>query len=232
MKILIIEDEKELASSITAYLSQEKYVCECVNNFAFASEKIDLYNYDCLIVDIMLPDGNGLDIIKTLKKTKPETGVIIVSARNSLNDKITGLDIGADDYLTKPFNLSELNSRLKSVIRRRNFAGSNEIVFEKIKILSDKKQVLVGGNEIVLTRKEYDLLLYLITNKNRVVTKESIAEHLWGDNIDMVDSYDFMYTHIKNLRKKIIEAGGGDYIETIYKIGYRLNNKEQDEAHR
>jgi DNA-binding response OmpR family regulator len=226
MKILIIEDEKELASSITTYLSQEKYVCECVNNFAFASEKIDLYNYDCLIVDIILPDGNGLDIIKDLKKTKPETGIIIISARNSLNDKIMGLDIGADDYLTKPFHLSELNSRLKSVIRRRNFAGNNEIVFDKLKILPDKKQVLVDGKEIILTRKEHDLLLFFITNKNRVITKESIAEHLWGDNIDMVDSYDFIYTHVKNLRKKIIEAGGEDYIETVYKMGYSLNTKK------
>jgi DNA-binding response OmpR family regulator len=226
MKILIIEDEKELASSMTTYLSQEKYVCECVNNFAFASEKIDLYNYDCLIVDIILPDGNGLDIIKNLKKTKPDTGVIIVSARNSLNDKITGLDIGADDYLTKPFHLAELNSRLKSVIRRRSFAGNNEIIFDKLKILPEKKQVLVEGEEITLTRKEYDLLLFLITNKNRVITKESIAEHLWGDNIDMVDSYDFIYTHVKNLRKKIMEAGGDDYIETVYKMGYSLNDKK------
>jgi DNA-binding response OmpR family regulator len=226
MKILIIEDEKELASSITTYLSQEKYVCECVNNFAFASEKIDLYDYDCLVVDIILPDGNGLDIIKDLKKTKPDTGVIIISARNSLSDKITGLDIGADDYLTKPFHLSELNSRLKSVIRRRNFAGNNEIVFDKLKILPDKKQVLVNGIEIILTRKEYDLLLFFIANKNRVITKESIAEHLWGDNIDMVDSYDFIYTHVKNLRKKVMEAGGDDYIETVYKMGYSLNTKK------
>jgi DNA-binding response OmpR family regulator len=225
MKILIIEDEKELASSITTYLSQEKYVCECVNNFAFASEKTDLYDYDCLIVDIMLPDGNGLDIIKNLKKNKPETGVIIISAKNSLDDKITGLDIGADDYLTKPFHLSELNSRLRSIIRRRSFAGNNEIVFEKLKVLPDKSQVSIDNKEIVLTKKEYDLLLFLITNIGRVVTKESIAEHLWGDNIDMVDSFDFIYNHIKNLRKKIIDAGGEDYIEAVYKMGYRLSKK-------
>jgi DNA-binding response OmpR family regulator len=225
MKILIIEDEKELASSITSYLSQEKYVCECVNDFAFASEKIDLYDYDCLIVDIMLPDGSGLDIIKNLKKNKPETGVIIISAKNSLDDKINGLDIGADDYLTKPFHLSELNSRLRSVIRRRSFAGNNEIVFEKLKVLPDKSQVFIDNKEIILTKKEYDLLLFLITNKGRVVTKESIAEHLWGDNIDMVDSFDFIYNHIKNLRKKMMDAGGKDYIEAVYKMGYRLNSK-------
>jgi DNA-binding response OmpR family regulator len=225
MKILIIEDEKELASSITTYLSQEKYVCECVNNFAMALEKIDLYNYDCLIVDILLPDGNGLDIIKNLKKNKADTGIIIISARNSLNDKITGLDIGADDYLTKPFHLSELNSRLKSIIRRRNFAGISEIIFEKLKILPNNSQVFVDNKEIILTKKEYYWIMFFITNKNRVVTKESIAEHLWGDNIDMVDSYDFVYNHIKNLRKKIIEIGGEDYIETVYKMGYRLSNK-------
>jgi DNA-binding response OmpR family regulator len=226
MKVLIVEDEKELASSITSYLSQEKYICECVNNFAFASEKIDLYNYDCLIVDIILPDGNGLDIIKNLKKQKSDTGIIIISARNSLNDKITGLDIGADDYLTKPFHLSELNSRIKSIIRRRSFSGSNEINFEKLRILPDNSQVFVDNKELVLTKKEYDLIMYLIINKNRVVTKESIAEHLWGDNIDMVDSYDFLYNHIKNVRKKIMEAGGEDYIETVYKMGYRLKNKD------
>jgi DNA-binding response OmpR family regulator len=230
MKVLIVEDEKELASSITSYLNQEKYVCECVNNFAFASEKIDLYKYDCLIVDIILPDGNGLDIIKNLKKQKSDTGIIIISARNSLNDKITGLDIGADDYLTKPFHLSELNSRIKSIIRRRSFSGSNEINFEKLRILPDNTQIFVNNKELVLTKKEYDLIMYLIINKNRVVTKESIAEHLWGDNIDMVDSYDFLYNHVKNVRKKIMEAGGEDYIETVYKMGYRLKNKDSDEA--
>lgn len=224
MKILIIEDEKELASSISSYLTKEKYMCECVNSFAFASEKIDLYKYDCLIVDIMLPDGNGLELIKKIKKSRSNSGIIIISARNSLNDKILGLDIGADDYITKPFHLSELNSRIKSIIRRRNFSGENEILFEKMKILPDRNQIFIDDKEISLTKKEYDLIIYMVMNKNRVVTKESIAEHLWGDNIDMVDSYDFIYNHIKNLRKKIIDAGGEDYIETFYKIGYRLNN--------
>ena len=225
MKVLIVEDEKELASSITDYLSQEKYVCECVNNYSFAAEKIDIYKYDCVLVDIGLPDGNGLDIIKNLKKNKSNTGIIIISARNSLNDKITGLDIGADDYLTKPFHLSELNSRLKSLFRRRNFSGNNEIVFDKLRILPDNNQVFVNDQELVLTKKEYDLIMYLIINKSRVVTRESIAEHLWGDNIDMVDSFDFLYNHIKNVRKKILEAGGDDYIETVYKMGYRLKIK-------
>jgi DNA-binding response OmpR family regulator len=223
MKVLIIEDEKELARSIKTYLSQEKYLCEWVDSYAFATEKIDLYQYDCLIVDIILPDGNGLDIIRALKKTKPNTGVIIISAKNSLADKITGLDIGADDYLTKPFHLSELNSRIKSVIRRRNFAGSYELTFNELTINTDSNRVFVHAKEIILTKKEYDLLIYFVSNKNRVLTKESIAEHLWGDNIDMADSYDFIYTHLKNLRKKIMEAGGTDNIETIYKMGYRFN---------
>ncbi|MFN8257527.1 MAG: response regulator transcription factor [Bacteroidales bacterium] len=225
MKILIIEDEKEIAESISHYLSNEKYICEKAGSFMEASEKIEIYDYDCLIVDIILPDGNGLDIIKNLKKNKPSTGIIVVSARNSLNDKIIGLDLGADDYLTKPFHLSELNSRLKSVIRRRSFEGKNELLFDKLRIVPDDNLVYVNNNALVLTKKEYDLILFLVTNKNRVVTKESIAEHLWGDDIDLVDSYDFLYNHIKNLRKKIIDAGGDDYIETIYKMGYRFGLK-------
>jgi DNA-binding response OmpR family regulator len=226
MKLLIVEDEKELASSITTYLKEEKYTCECVNNFHHATEKLELYIYDCLIVDLVLPDGNGLDIISNFKKKSSNMGIIIISAKNSLNDKIIGLDIGADDYLTKPFHLSELNSRIKSIIRRRSFSGSNEIVFDKLRILPDSGQIFVNDNELILTKKEYDLIIFLIMNKSRVVTKESIAEHLWGDNIDMVDSFDFLYNHIKNVRKKILEAGGDDYIETVYKMGYRLKKTD------
>ncbi|MBI5217985.1 MAG: response regulator transcription factor [Bacteroidia bacterium] len=222
MKILVIEDETELLSDIIRYLMQEGYVCESAVTYDSAIEKTDLYNYDCIIVDIMLPGGNGLDVIKELKKTKPETGVVIISAKNALDDKITGLHIGADDYITKPFHLSELNARVKSVIRRRNFIGKNEVVFNEIKINTDRMQVFVNNQIIILTKKEYDLLLYFLSNINRVITKESIAEHLWGDNMDMADSFDFIYTHIKNLRKKIIEKGGLDYIKTIYGMGYKI----------
>lgn len=224
MKILIIEDENDLLESIVSYLKHENYICEIAINFDSASEKINLYRYDCIIVDITLPDGNGLNIIKELKKKYSETGIIIISAKNALDDKLLGLEIGADDYLTKPFHLSELNARIKSIIRRRNFNGKNQIVFNEIKIFPDAFQVYVNEQPLILTRKEFELLIFLISNKDRVLTKESIAEHLWGDNIDMVDSFDFIYTHIKNIRKKIIEKGGQDYIKTIYGIGYKLIN--------
>ncbi|MDP4207437.1 MAG: response regulator transcription factor [Bacteroidota bacterium] len=223
MKVLIIEDEKALAESVEQYLNQEGYRSEKVAGFNQAREKINLYNYDCIIVDIGLPDGNGLDIIKELKQIKSDAGIIILSARNNLKDRIDGLEIGADDYLTKPFHLSELNARIKSIIRRRSFSGSKEVVCNEIRIDLDSMNVFVNDQPLTLTKKEYDLLLFFLSNKNRVVTKESIAEHLWGDNMDLVDSYDFIYTHIKNLRRKMLDKGANDYIQTIYGMGYKFN---------
>jgi len=222
MKILLIEDEKELSRSIADFLQQENYLCESAATFDEAREKINLYNYDCILVDINLPDGNGLNIIRELKKNHSETGILIISAKNSLDDKITGLDIGADDYLTKPFHLSELNARIKSIIRRRSFSGNNEIIFNEICISPEKMEVWVRDQAITLTKKEYDLLIFFLSNRERVVTKEAIAEHLWGDEMDMIDSFNFIYTHIKNLRKKILEHGGLDYIRTIYGMGYKF----------
>lgn len=225
MKILLIEDEKELALSVEAYFQQENFICETVYTYDEAQEKINLYRYDCVIVDITLPDGNGLDIIRELKKDKQETGIIIISARNSVDDKITGLDIGADDYLAKPFHLSELNARVKSIIRRRTFGGQKEIVLNEIRISPESLEVTVNDSPILLTRKEYDLLLFLLSNKNRVLTKEAIAEHLWGDAMDLADSFDFIYTHVKNLRKKIMEKNGRDYIRTVYGMGYKFETE-------
>ena len=225
MKILLIEDEKELSRSITEYLQKESYLCEAVLTFDDAIEKINMYQYDCIIVDINLPDGSGLNVIRALKKNKSETGIIIISAKNSLDDKVSGLGIGADDYLTKPFHLPELNARVKSIIRRRSFGGINEIVFNDIRILPEEMEVTVNGNSLDLTKKEYALLIFFISNKDRVLTKESIAEHLWGDEMDMADSFDFIYTHIKNLRKKIMEKGGEDYIRTIYGMGYKFTDR-------
>ncbi|MCY7410828.1 MAG: response regulator transcription factor [Chitinophagales bacterium] len=222
MKILIIEDEKSLLDSIVEYLSNEGFVCETAADFFSAEEKIQVYQYDCIVADITLPGGSGLTLIKDFKKENSETGVIIISAKNSLDDKIIGLELGADDYLTKPFHLSELNARIKSLIRRRNFKGENEIVAGEIKIIPEKLEVLIKEEQISLTRKEYDLLLFFIANKNRVLTKEAIAEHLWGEQSDAMDSFDFIYTHLKNLRKKIIDAGGEDYVKTIYGIGYKF----------
>ena len=225
MKILIIEDEQALTDAIESYLTREGYLCESVNNFDKAEEKINLYQYDCLIVDITLPDGSGLDIIRKLKKYKEDTGIIIISAKSSLDDKIVGLEIGADDYLAKPFHLSELNARIKSILRRRKFKGDDELIINEIKIIPEATQVYINDKPLVLTRKEFDLIMYFVVNKNRVLTKEAIAEHLWGDQIDMADSFDFIYTHIKNLRKKILEKKGKDYIKSIYGLGYAFKTE-------
>lgn len=223
MKILLVEDEKGLSDSISTYLKQEGYLCEVVTEFKSADEKIELYQYDCILVDINLPDGNGLNLVKSLKKLKAQAGIIIISAKNSVDDKIEGLDLGADDYLSKPFSLAELNSRIKSVLRRRKFEGNDEIVFNEITIKPSESNVLVNGASVTLTKKEYDLILFLISNKNRILTKETIAEHLWGDDMDMADSYDFIYTHIKNLRKKLVEKGCQDYMKTVYGMGYKFS---------
>lgn len=223
MKILLIEDEKALAINIQKFLIGEGYICEWVSNLPEAEDKIDVYEYDCVLVDIMLPNGSGFSIVELLKKKQSPTGIIIISAKNALDDKIKGLDLGADDYLTKPFHLTELNSRVKSVLRRRQFGGNNEIIFGKIKILPEAKEVWVDSKSIIFTRKEYDLLMYFIANNNRVLPKSTISEHLYGDEIDQSDTFDFLYSHIKNLRKKLIEASCPDYVQTLYGVGYKFS---------
>lgn len=222
MKILLVEDEKELAKSILEFIKSENYLVDMVSNFSDADEKINLNSYDCALIDLMLPDGTGLDLIKSLKKVQPKCGIIIITAKNTLDDKLTGLDIGADDYLTKPFHLAELNARIKSVIRRRNFDGNSEIILNEILIDAEKRLVKVEKAFVELTRREYDILLFFISNKERVLTKESIVEHVWGDNSSAFDNFDFVYTHIKNLRKKLIEKGAKDYIHSVYGIGYKF----------
>ncbi len=223
MKICIVEDQDELASTMKEYLAGEGYVCDRASTFAKANQLIHLYEYDCLVVDINLPDHIGLDLIPIIKETQPGAGILIVSARNALNDKVAGLDLGADDYITKPFHFQELNARIRSVIRRRSLGGNKEISFSEITICPDEHYVKVNGTEVTLTRKEFELLLYFITNQNRLISKESIAEHLWGDFSDTMDSYDFIYAHIKNLRKKLIKAGSTDYIQTIHGLGYKFS---------
>ncbi|MBC8047178.1 MAG: response regulator transcription factor [Fimbriimonadaceae bacterium] len=222
MKILIVEDEPALLDSIQHYMLREGFICETAKNYFIASDKILMFEYDIILLDITLPDGNGLELLKELKKENATTGVIIISAKNSLDDKLTGLDIGADDYLTKPFHLAELNARVKAVIRRKNFSGKESVVFNEITIKPELTEITVGNKQIELTKKEYDLLLYFITNKNRVLSKEAIAEHLWGDYMETAGNFDFVYTHIKNLRKKIMAAGGNDYIKTAYGFGYKF----------
>ncbi len=223
MNLLVIEDEPDLLESITQYLISEAFSVEPVNSYSMAEKKIDLYDYDCIIVDINLPGGSGLDLIRKLKRKNKNSGVIIISARNALDDKLTGLDIGADDYLTKPFHLSELNARIKSIIRRRGFGGVNEKKFHELTVRFDERKLFVSEKEVILTRKEYDLLLYFMMNEDKVLSKEDIAEHLWGDNMSLIaDSFDFIYNHIKNLRKKLIDNGSKDYIKTVYGIGYKF----------
>lgn len=222
MNILLVEDEKGLAGTVMRYLKAEGYHCEWAENLMMAQEKAWLYSYDCVIVDITLPDGSGLEVIERLKNLKSKSGIIIVSAKNAIEDRINGLDIGADDYLTKPFDLSELNARIKAVIRRRNFDAQNEIVFREIAVKPYDHSVTVNGQSLVLTKKEFDLLVFFLSNQERVVTKESISTHLWGDDMDMAGSYDFLYSQLKNLRKKVQEKGGEDYIKTVYGIGYKF----------
>lgn len=222
MRILVIEDEQELNNAIVTYLQQEGYSCDAAYDFKEASLKIADLPYTCVLVDLNLPHGNGLDIVRLLKENTPETGIIIISAKNALDDRITGLEIGADDYLTKPFHLSELNARLKSVIRRRNFNGQKSVRAGVLEVFPDSAEAQVLEKKLTLTKKEYDLLLYFLSNRNRVLTKDSIAEHLWGDHVEALDSLDFVYTHIKNLRRKIMDAGGEDYIQTVYGLGYKF----------
>jgi len=223
MKILIIEDEIELLIAISNFLTKENFICELAENYRKADEKLSIYEYDVVLLDITLPDGNGLLLLQTIKKQQKRAGVIIISAKNSLDDKISGLDLGADDYLTKPFHLSELNSRIKALLRRKKFDGSDIIAFNEMSINTESKTVSIKGKELALTKKEYELLLFFLINKNRVLTKEAIAEHLWEDNIDVADSFDFIYTHLNNIRRKIKQAGGTDYIKTIYGMGYKFS---------
>ncbi|AIM37533.1 transcriptional regulator [Sphingobacterium sp. ML3W] len=221
MKILIIEDEKELAKSIVEYLSEESYLCEVAATFTEAMNKIDVFNYDCILLDITLPDGNGLKILEKLKEENKQDGVIIISAKNSLDDKIKGLQIGADDYLTKPFHLSELTVRIYSIIRRKQFNNSNIVKQEALEIDLLAKTVAVNSEPVALTKKEFNLLLYFIGNKNRVLSKSNLAEHLSGDFADMLDNHDFVYAHVKNLKKKLNDAGCEPYLKTVYGTGYK-----------
>ena len=222
MKILIIEDNVELAHDLDQFLASYGYICQVAQTFSIAKEKIELYDYDLFVIDIGLPDGNGLELINYIKNEEYNSGIIIVTAKNAIEDKIRGLDLGADDYLTKPFHKEELNARIRSILRRNKFERNNEVFFNEIKIDLLAAQVFVNEKEMLLTKKEYDLLLYFIDNKNRVITKESIAEHLWGDHIDQTDNFDFIYNHIKNLRKKIMSNGGKDYIQSMYGMGYKF----------
>ena len=224
MKILVIEDEEELCNSIVTYLKGEQYICEVADTYASALKKIDSFEYDCILLDITLPDGDGLKILGELKNNSKTDGVIIISAKNSIHDRITGLNLGADDYLAKPFHLSELSARIAAVIRRRKFTGHNKIVFNEISIDTVSKEVQVHGTSVELTKKEYQLLLYFIVNKGKVISKNAITQHLWGDDMNANDNADIIYTHVKNLRKKLQEGGSGDYLKAVYGMGYKFTD--------
>lgn len=225
MKILIIEDESEIALSIKAYFKPNGVHCEIAPTYKEAIDKIGMYDYDCILLDLMLPDGDGFDILKELKKQGKTEGVIIISAKETLDTRIEGFNLGADDYLTKPFHLSELLVRMQALIRRKNFKGSNNVLFNEIDIDILSKTVTVNNIKLDITKKEIDLLLYLIGNDNKVLSKSAIAEHLSGDMADMLDNHDFVYAHIKNLKKKLAKAGSGDYIKTVYGLGYKWQNE-------
>ncbi|MEP7107038.1 MAG: response regulator transcription factor [Ferruginibacter sp.] len=223
MKILIIEDEKVLSESIATYLKGELYVCETAPDYETALKKTECYDYDCILLDITLPGGSGLEILKELKANNKIDGVLIISAKNSLDEKVAGLKLGADDYLSKPFHLSELSARIAAIIRRRNFEGHNRIQFNEIVIDTQAKVITIENEPLELTRKEYELLLYFASNKGRVISKNAIADHLWGDELE--GNNDFIYTHIKNLRKKLMEAGVPDYIKSVYGMGYKFTDQ-------
>jgi DNA-binding response OmpR family regulator len=222
MRILIIEDEKELSKSIVNYLKRENYLCDIADNVKTGMDKMEVFDYDCIVLDISLPDGNGFQILKELKANGRAEGVIIISAKDSLDDRITGLNLGADDYLSKPFHLSELNARIAAIIRRKKFHGSKTLVVNEITIDLPGKTVTANNRPLELTRKEFDLLLFLVSNKNRVISKNAIAENISGEGSEYYDNFDFIYSHMKNLKRKLTNAGCEDYIKSVYGMGYKF----------
>lgn len=225
MKLLIIEDEKELQETLTASLEKEHFVIENASDFDQATEKLALYDYDCILLDIMLPGGNGLQLLEQLKEEGKSGNVIIISAKDSLDDKLKGLELGADDYLTKPFHIAELNARIKAVLRRNKLEGKNTIETANTVLDLNDREFRVNGGVVHLNRKEFDILNYFLFNKNRLVSKTALAEHVWGDNIDEADSFDFIYYQMKNLRKKLEASGARIEIESVYGVGYKLTEK-------
>ncbi len=222
MKILIVEDEPALRELVQRSLEKERYVTEVAADFDSALEKIELYDYDCVLLDIMLPGGSGLDLLERLKELRKKENVIIISAKDSLDDKVLGLELGADDYLPKPFHLAELTARVKSVLRRKHRDGEHTLTVGNVRVQPDTFQVWVDGKPLELSRKEYDILHYFLNRPNRMVNKQTLAESVWGDHIDQVDNFDFIYAQIKNLRKKLKDAGSTVEVKAVYGFGYKL----------
>nr|WP_287939847.1 response regulator transcription factor [Algoriphagus sp.] len=224
MKILLVEDNPELTQNICQYLSQQGLLCEAVATLYEAEDRILSFDYDCILLDLMLPDGNGLQLLQTIKTAHPQLNVLIISAKDALDDRLKGLDLGADDYLPKPFHLAELLARIRAIFRRSKLGGSDTLEYNEIQINHQSLEVTVLGKLLDLTKKEFDLLVFLLTNKNKVLSKQAIATHLWGDYTDDLANFDFVYQHIKNLRKKICAAGGKDYLTTVYGLGYKFDS--------
>lgn len=222
MKILVIEDNADLRDIIVRSLEKERYVVETAPDYATAHTKLFIYEYDCILLDIMLPDGNGLNLMRELAERGKRKNVIIISAKDSIDDKVAGLELGADDYLAKPFHLAELHARIRSVMRRHTQNCENNIKFGNVTIHPDTFKVEVNGQDIDLGRKEYEILHYLVNRANRLIEKQTLAEGVWGDDIDQADNFDFIYAQIKNLRKKLKTAGADIEIKTIYGFGYKL----------
>jgi len=222
MKILVIEDEAEMREVISKSLGQEMFLVETAHDFPSAMDKISMYDYDCILLDIMLPGGSGLAVLKELKRLKKSGSVIIISAKNAVDDKVKGLNLGADDYLAKPFHLAELTARVKSVFRRKSLDGQNVIELNNLSINMDDRTVVVNGKHLVLNRKEFDILSYFVSNKNRLINKTALAEYIWGDNIDQSDDFEFIYSQIKNLRKKLKDSSAEAEIQAVYGIGYKF----------
>jgi DNA-binding response OmpR family regulator len=223
MKLLVIEDEESLLTSIVTYFKQENILCETAADFNEGMQKAEDFQYDCIILDINLPGGNGLKLLEYLRAKKHKDAIIIISARNSLDDKINGLDLGADDYLTKPFHLTELNARVKALVRRKYADGSNILEFGALKIDLLSKIFSYDNVAVQLTKNEFELLFFLLINKNRVVSRQAIAEHVYGEQTDHLPSFDFVYSHVKNLKRKLKEKGCDDLIHNIYGLGYKLS---------
>ena len=222
MKILIVEDDNDLREITTHSLEKERYVVSQAPDYRTALQKIEDYDYDCILLDIMLPDGNGLDLLAELHALGKHTNVIILSAKDSLEDKVNGLDLGADDYLPKPFHLAELHARIKSVFRRKLREGERKLQVGNVELFPDDFRVMVQGKEIELNRKEYDILNYFMSRPGRLVNKNTLAESVWGDHIDQVDNFDFIYAQIKNLRKRLKDAGATPELKSVYGFGYKF----------
>lgn len=222
MKILIIEDEIGMRETLERFFVDQKFVVETAADYAAGLSKLSVYDYDCVLLDITLPGGSGLDLLSEMKRLNKRDSVIIISARDAIDDKVLGLNLGADDYLPKPFHLAELNARVKSLIRRNQVAGDMSISIENVKLLPDVRTVSINNNELQLNRKEFDLLYYFMVNPDRLLNKTTLTEAVWGDNIDQSDDLDFLYSQVKNLRRKLKTAGATIEIKAVYGFGYKL----------